>query len=148
MSDHQHDHQEERDPLFPPATGDVSQSSDWIVGVIDDLSVAQQAERALLDAGFADTDVVLLSGPEAIHRLQVKEEQRGPLGWVRKAFASVTTDADYFESAYEADASAGHAIINIHSDDPNWISRATAILKRYDAHTMKHYGPWVITDLP
>ncbi|HEX8982978.1 MAG TPA: hypothetical protein VF792_09430 [Ktedonobacterales bacterium] len=148
MSNHQHNHQEERDPLFPPATGDVSQSADWIVGVIDNLSVAQQAERALLDAGFADTDVVLLSGPEAIHRLQVKEEQRGPLGWVRKAFASVTTDADYFESAYEEHANAGHAIINIHSDDPNWISRATAILKRYDAHNVKHYGPWVITDLP
>ncbi len=145
MSDHER--HEERDPLFPPATGDVSQSSDWIVGVIDDSRIAQQAVQALLDAGFAEQDVVLLTGPEAIERLQAKEEQRGPLGWVRKAVASVVTDAEYYESAYVAEAKSGHAILNIHSDDPNWISRATAVLKRYDAHNVKHYGSWVITDL-
>lgn len=137
----------EHDPLFPPATGDTSQSSDWIVGVIDDLGPAAQAEQALLDAGFAHDDLLLLSGPEALRRLEKKDEQAGPLGRMRKAIASVVTDAHSFERAYATDASAGHAILSVHSDADDWVDRARDILARYGAHSIKRYGRWAITDL-
>ena len=133
--------------LFPPAADNLDQSSNWLVGVIDDPHMAERAVQALLNAGFNQQDILLLHGPEALKRLEAKDEQRGPLGWAHKALASVVTDASAFESDYAREASAGHSIINVHTDDAEYIERGTAVLKEHGAHYIKHFGPWTITDI-
>jgi hypothetical protein len=135
------------DTLFPPAADNLDQSANWLVGVIDDPTMAKRAVQALLQAGFAREDVLLLDGPEALKRVEAKDEQRGPLGWAHKAIASVVTDASSFEEMYVQEASAGHSIINIHTDDETYIDRGSAVLKQHGAHYIKHFGPWTITDL-
>lgn len=133
--------------LFPPAADNLNQSSNWLVGVIDDPRAAEQAIQALYAAGFAQDDVLLLSGPEALKRLEAKDEQRGPLGWAHKAVANIVTDAGDFEDNYAQEASAGHSIINVHAEEHVDIDRARDVLTQYGAHYVKHFGPWTITDL-
>jgi len=135
------------DTLFPAAADNLDQSSNWLVGVIDEPMMAERAVRALIEAGFSADDVLLLHGPEALSRLEAKDEQRGPLGWLHKAIANVVTDAGTFEGAYMREASAGHSIINVQVADPENIELATAVLKSYEARDVKHYGTWVITDM-
>lgn len=138
---------ESKDTVFPPDTGSTGASSDWIVGVIDDPAAAEEAQRSLLSAGFAQDDVLLLHGPEALRRMEARDEQRGPLGWLSKAVAKVVTDAGTFEANYTREASAGHSIINIHTNHPDYIARAKTVLDRYGAHFVKQYGPWTVSDL-
>jgi hypothetical protein len=138
---------EDKDTLFPPAADTLDQSSNWLVGVIDDPKMAEQAARALAQAGFAQEDVLLLHGPEALKRIEAKDEQRGPLGWAHKAMANIVTDAGSFEAKYAKEASAGHSIINIHTGDDSYIERGRAVLAKYGAHYIKHFGPWTIADL-
>lgn len=135
------------DTLFPPAADNLDQSSNWLVAVIDAPALAERAVQALLDAGFSPDDVLLLHGPEALRRLEAKDEQRGPLGWAHKALANVVTDASAFEDSYAQEATAGHSIINVQVAEPEGIARATEVLQAYDAHYVKHFGPWVITDM-
>ncbi|HEX8994980.1 MAG TPA: hypothetical protein VF812_03005 [Ktedonobacterales bacterium] len=132
--------------LFPAAADNLDQSSNWLVGVIDDPTEAEQAAQALRSAGFAEHDVLLLHGPEALKRLEAKDEQRGPLGWAHKAVANVVTDAGAFERDYTQEASAGHSIINVHAAEHEDIERAKAVLEWHGAHYMKHFSPWTITD--
>ena len=142
------------DTLFPAAADNLDQSSNWLVGVIDDPQMAEQAVVALINAGFNQQDVLLLHGPEMLKRLDAKDEQRGPLGWAHKALASVVTDASTCdrrqhirERVYAREASAGHSIVNVHTNDPEYVERGTAVLTKHGAHFIKHFGPWTITDL-
>lgn len=138
---------EDKETLFPPAADNLNQPSNWLVGVIDDPKMAQRAVQALLHAGFAQEDVLLLDGPEALKRIEARDEQRGPLGWAQKAMANIVTDAGTFEERYAHEASAGHSIINIHTGDDQYIERGRAILEQFGAHYIKHFGPWTIEDL-
>lgn len=133
--------------LFPPAADNLNQSSNWLVGVINDPAMAEQAVQALLKAGFAQQDVLLLHGPEALQRIEARDEQRGPLGWAHKAMANIVTDASSFETNYAKEASAGHSIVNVHTGDDAYIERGRAVLEQYGAHYIKHFGPWTIEDL-
>ncbi|HZC07118.1 MAG TPA: hypothetical protein VE338_15895 [Ktedonobacterales bacterium] len=135
------------DTMFPPAADNLDQSSNWLVGVIDSPQVAEQTVQALVQAGFNQKDVLLLHGPDALKRLEAKDEHRGPLGWAHKAVANIVTDAGAFEQTYAQEASAGHSIINIHTDDAEYIKRGRAVLEEHGAHYIKHFGPWMITDL-
>ncbi len=138
---------ESEETLFPAAADNLDQTSNWLVGVIDSPEVAEQAIQALLQAGFNQDDVLLTHGPDALRRLEAKDEKRGPLGWVHKAVANIVTDAGAFQDTYATEASAGHSIINIHTDDEAYIKRGHDILKQHGAHYIKHFGPWTITDL-
>ena len=133
--------------LFPAAADNLNQSHNWLVGVIDQPQRAEQAVQALRQAGFAEDDVLLLHGPDALRRLEAKDEQRGVLGWAHKAVALIVTDAGAFEGAYAQEASAGHSIINVHTAERPDIERARDVLAAHGAHYIKHFGPWAITNL-
>lgn len=133
--------------MFPAAPDNLNQPSNWLVAVIDDPRKAEEAERALIKAGFAQDDVLLLHGQEALQRLRDRDERRGPLGWVMKAIADVVTDAGTFEDKYAAEANAGHAIINLQVSDQDQIERAREIIVAHGGHYIKHFGDWAITDL-
>lgn len=133
--------------LLPPAADSLGQGSNWLVAVIDTPRAGERAVKALEEAGFAPKDILLLSGPEAVRRMQVNEDQRGPLGWAFKAIARIVTDASYFQDHYLREAEEGHAIINVHTEDAANIERARNILERLGARQVKHFGPWTVTDL-
>jgi len=135
------------DTMFPAAADNLDQSANWLVGVIDNPQMAEQAVQTLLQAGFNQDDVLLTHGPDALRRMEAKDEQRGPLGWIHKAVANIVTDASSFQDTYATEASAGHSIINIHTDDEAYITRGAEVLRRHGAHYIKHFGPWTITDL-
>jgi hypothetical protein len=135
------------DTFFPPAADNLDQPANWLSGVIDDPRMAEQAVQALYSAGFAKDDVLLLHGPDALKRMEAKDEQRGLLGWAHKAISSVLTDASSVENTYVQEAAAGHSIINIHAENEDEIERARAVLADHQAHYIKHFGQWTITHL-
>lgn len=135
------------DRMFPAAADNVHQSSNWLVGVIDDPQQAQQAEVALLQAGFSEDSTLLLHGHETLKRLRAKDEQRGPLGWAMKALSALTSDTREFEDNYAAEARAGHAILSLRVSDEEDMERARQLMAAHGAHYIKHYGTWVVTDL-
>lgn len=133
--------------MFPAAADNLDQSSNWMVGVIDDPQQAEQAQRDLVQAGFPQDGVLLLHGQEALQRMRAKDEQRGPLGWVHKAVASIATDASAFQDNYADEANAGHTIVNVHVSEQDQMERARQILVAHNAHYIKHFGTWVVSDL-
>ena len=133
--------------LFPPSVDELAPSPNWLVGVIDDPRQAEQAERDLIGAGFPLEDVLLLHGPEAVQRLRGKDEQRGLLGSVMKAIASIVTDAAAFQDHYAAEAEAGHALINLRVKEEGQIERARQIMVAHGAHYIKHFGALAVTNL-
>ena len=133
--------------IFPASPDNVSLTSNWLVGVIDDPRQAEQAERELLQAGFPRDQVLLLRADEALQRLHAKDEQRGPLGWLLKAVADVTSDVGEYETKYADEARAGHAIINAQVSEQDRMERARQIIGAHGGHYLKHFGDWVISDL-
>ena len=141
------EHSDHPDTLLPPAADSLGQGSNWLVAVINTPRVGERAVKELEKAGFASRDILLLSGPDTIRRMQATEDQRGPLGWAFKAVARIVTDASYYQDIYLREAEEGHAIINVHTEDPTDIERGRDILERLGARHVKHFGPWTVTDL-
>jgi len=141
------EHSDHPDTLLPPAADSLGQGSNWLVAVINTPRAGERAVKELERAGFASRDILLLSGPETIRRMQATEDQRGPLGWAFKAVARIVTDASYFQDIYLREAEQGRAIINVHTEEPADIERGRDILERLGARHVKHFGPWTVTDL-
>jgi len=133
--------------LFPASPDNVNKTSNWLVGVIDDPQQAEQAQRALLQAGFSQENVLLLHGDDALQRLNAKDEKRGPMGWMMKVVSDIVTDASAFEDSYVDEAKNGHSIINVQVSEQDQMGRARQIIADHGGHYIKHFGDWVITDL-
>ncbi|MEO7001120.1 MAG: hypothetical protein ABI068_04910 [Ktedonobacterales bacterium] len=132
---------------FPAASDNLSQQQDWLIGVIDDPQDAERATQALYDAGFAHENVMTLHGPDAVQRLNAKEDQRNVVNKLYSTLTNTLTDAGRFEEDYAAEARAGHTIMNVHVVEPDRIELARQILAAHNAHTIRHYGRWNITGI-
>lgn len=149
MSDHSDEsprEQMEHTP-FPPASHTLGERVNWVIGVIDDPAEADRAMQAARQAGFAERDLLVFHGGEALAEKQVKDEVRNPLERAFAAVAETMTDPGAYEDAYLAEASRGHSLVNIHTNTQEQIERALAVLKRHHAHLIKHFGRWATTEL-
>ena len=132
---------------FPPASHTLGERANWVIGVIDEPAEADRAAQAARAAGFADGDVLVFHGREALAEKEIKEEGRNP---VQRAFAAVAetmTEPGAYEDAYLAEARAGHSLVNLHAAKPEEVERALDVLARHHAHLVKQFGRWTTTEL-
>ncbi|HLY31498.1 MAG TPA: hypothetical protein VKQ36_10745 [Ktedonobacterales bacterium] len=135
-------------PIVPPAVPDaLTQTSDWVVGVVDDPAEATRAYQALCDAGFAESDLLLLHGADAVQAFQDKVEHENPLMRLLHSIIGQGNDVSSFEQDYRDEASMGHSILNVYAPDPEAVARARQLIEAYGGHRLKHYGRWVISQL-
>ncbi len=118
---------------------------DHLAAVLRDGRTAEQAARALRDAGFAD--VVVFAGPPALQAIEAHERQANPLtrAWERLSI-QIADEADARQEALEA-LREGHAIVLVYTPDEARRDQAEGILKAHQAQGLRFFGRWTITDL-
>ncbi len=118
---------------------------DHLAAVLRDGRAAEQTARALRDAGFAD--VVVFEGPQGLRVIEANEHQANPLtrAWERLSIR-ISDEADARQEAMEA-LREGHAIVMVYTADGARMDQAEGILKAHQAHGLRFFGRWTITDL-
>lgn len=113
----------------------------FIVAMFDNKNDRDMAAQALHDAGFTDTRS--FSAQEVIDRYIEVEGHRNIAQRIGGAASSdeLAMAEDYIESARD-----GQSFLVVHADEQQ-IEPAGAILFQHEAHGVKHYGDWVVTDL-
>lgn len=121
---------------------------DYIVAVIDHPAEAERAAEALRSAGWPATDVRLFAGTQvASHLNNIEEQQSLP----KKLAADVrhyVSDEGVMGEDYEEDARLGHNILAVYTPNDDKVEQARTLLTAHHAHSIEHFGKWVITDLP
>jgi len=134
--------------IFPAAISETfNQSTDWLVGVIDEPATAERALADLRAAGFADDGVSLLHGPDAVAMFGAKHDQQGPLRRILSQIIGQGNDASALAEDYEAEARLGHSLINVYAPKEEQVARAQQIIEANGGHRIHYYGRWVITQL-
>lgn len=113
----------------------------FIVALFDNKIDRNMAASALQAAGFAD--VRSFTPQEVIERSTELEQQRNA---AQRLGGAVSPDdlaiaEDYVESARD-----GQSFLVVHAKQEQ-IKQASAILFQHEAHGVKRYGDWVVTDL-
>ncbi len=120
----------------------------YIVAVIDDRAEAEQAAEALSSAGWPENDIRLFAGQKIAPRLEQIEEQRSLPEKLAADVRHYVSDEGVMAEDYEEDARLGHQILAIYTPDDAKVEQARALLAAHHAHSIEHFGTWVITDLP
>ena len=132
--------------LPPTSLGNIYPLDD-VVAVIDDKESAEQAVRALSDAGLQDDDVDLLDASKVVEADQALRQHGGRLrkfeAWLSAVFSD---DADYART-YVLEAERGHYLVVAHAAEPEVVQRVSQVLRAYGAHSMRHYELLTVTDL-
>jgi hypothetical protein len=118
-----------------------------VVGVIDTLQEAEQAVRALQDAGYQAQDVHLIPSQEFIAGVREWEHRKSPLAQTVEIF--LASDDDGFpRDTYLHEAEQGHVILSVRLSTSEQVNQVRDILVNYHAHHIKSFGRWAIADLP
>src|SRR5258705_8466041 len=118
---------------------------DHLVAILRDGQEAEQAAQALRDAGFDDVEV--MAGPQAVATLAANERKANPLArvWERLSIQG-SDEADARQEALEA-LREGHALVMVSATAGARMDQAQSILKAHQAHALRFFGRWTITDL-
>ena len=116
-----------------------------LAAALRDIGEAEQAALALHDAGF--TDVVVFDGLEGLRVIEANEHKANPLMrvWERLSIR-LSDDADARQELLES-LRQGHAWVMVYASDGVHVDQAHGILKAYQAHGIRFFGRWTITEL-
>ncbi|HUY78612.1 MAG TPA: hypothetical protein VMV29_17710 [Ktedonobacterales bacterium] len=134
--------------IVPPSVPDVvSQAHDWVVGVIDNPADAEQAVQDLRNAGFAEDEIVLLHGPDAVRAFQTREAHQGPFRRFLSFIVGDTNDISGFARDYADEAGMGHSVISVYAPQAEDVAQAQQTIEAHGGHRVKHYGQWTVNHL-
>ena len=91
---------------------------DDVVAVIDDRASAEQAVRALTNAGLPDDDVDLLDGPCVARASRSFRQHRGRRQRLETWFSPALSDDAAYSRAYALEAERGHYLVIAHAPRP------------------------------
>lgn len=113
----------------------------FVVALFDNKVDRDMAATALQAAGFTDTRS--FSPQEVIDRYNEIESHRNAAQRIGGALSSdeLAMAEDYVESARD-----GQSFLIVHADLQQ-TKQVGSILFQHEAHGVKHYGDWVVTDL-
>jgi hypothetical protein len=119
--------------------------TDHLAAVLRDGREAERAVQDLRDAGFDDVEV--FDGPHALQAITAKEQKANPLAraWERLSIQG-SDEADARQEALEA-LREGHAMVMVYATPGAPMDQAEGILKAHQAHALRYFGRWTITDL-
>jgi hypothetical protein len=134
------------DPKFPQTASGALYPKNYVVGIIDDLQEAQQAEQAFKDAGYDAESVRLMEGSEVLDKAQELEENKN---WFQRFLSSFqdTTD-ETGANIYQAAAKQGKQVLHVHANSEQDVDKISALMMRYHAHAVKFFGNWAVSDVP
>lgn len=116
-----------------------------LAAVLRDEQEAEQTAQALHDAGFAD--VLVVEGPRALQAIEATEHSANPLTRVWEWLSrQLSEEVDTRQEAQEA-LRRGHALVLISVADRARLDQAEGILTAHQAHALRLFGRWTITDL-
>jgi hypothetical protein len=120
-----------RIPWFP---------TDYIFACIDNPSGAAVAAQKLREAGFHAEEVQLLSGEEALERVDIECEHCNLVQRVLRFIWKAMTDEGTILEDMAREAHAGHSLLAVHVTSRDRADEAYRILAEYDAHRVEYWG--------
>jgi len=103
--------------------------------------MADEAEKALRNAGFQRDAVQVLYGEEAATRIDATGKNRGPLMHLARSIWTYNTEEGNFLLEYQGEAEAGRNILVAHTEEPEQAKQAGEILKQHGAHLVRYFAP-------
>jgi hypothetical protein len=141
------------DPNFPQTPIGSLYPVNYVVGVIDDLQEALQAEQAFKDAGYDASTTRLMESQEAVTKIRELELKKNPFQRFFSSFQATTdeTGADI----YRFEAKLGHHILYVRACSsylricsPQEVEQICALMERFHAHAVKFFSFWSVEDIP
>jgi predicted O-methyltransferase YrrM len=116
-----------------------------LIAVLEDARGAEQAARALRDAGF--DDVVVFNGQEGLRAIENNEDKENPLRRAWEQLSIQMSDETDWRRVHLEALREGHALVMVHVPQRGQMDQAEGILKAHQARAIQFFGRWTITDL-
>lgn len=118
-----------------------------LYGVFDDLLAVRDLSQQLLDAGFGERQVQVLTGEEGIRDLDPDGRHHGLVSRLLRALQSITDERDHIEH-YVGELLQGRHVVAVGvPGDPQSVQQLCAMFKDCGGHYIHHYGPYVVQEL-
>jgi UDP-N-acetylmuramyl pentapeptide synthase len=117
----------------------------YLMGILRDVRLAEQAAQRLRDAGY--TDVVIFNGPVALESIRRREHAANP---VTRAWGRLSIYLESESDARQATLDAlrqGHAVVMVYASGGAQEEQVVDILLAHAAHALTYFGRWTITEL-
>jgi hypothetical protein len=114
--------------------------TDYIFACINNAAGAAAAARELREAGFHAEEVKLVTGEEALKRVEIECEQCNLVQRVFRFIWKQFTEEGRMMEDLEEEAHAGHSIIAVHVTSRDRVEDAYRILDRAGAHRVEYWG--------
>jgi hypothetical protein len=108
----------------------------FLVAILEDVDQAEQARTALAEAGFAESDLRVYTGPQI---LDSWERFRADRSLAQRVVGAVTDDPATIE-AYFGYAREGRCALWVHVHDDADAGRAVRCLADHQVLHIRHYG--------
>ena len=119
----------------------------YLLAVFPDDATAVRAGDALRAAGFAEDDVVVASGAQALAHDAALNANEGWFTRLREQWAKLYTDASAGTQRLLERARAGSAFVLTYAPEDDQRARAADTLRPLGPQRMLYYGAFTVTDL-
>jgi hypothetical protein len=117
-----------------------------VVAVIDDAAYLEAAVHALVDAGFAEADVGILSGEAGVQMIDAKGERKGLLARLFRIVDRLGEEHEH-TARHVAALEAGGFVVVVAAPDDGAKARAHAALATHGGHFINYYSHWQTEEL-
>ena len=127
----------------------ISYPTHRVVGTLPDATQAREVVEALLAAGFEASDIDILHGEHALHRLDPTGAEHGWLAQVQRTLIRIAGPTEEFAHLrhYVDDVRAGHVVVMILASARRTRELAADVLNRHGAEFVGFYGRWTYEGL-
>jgi hypothetical protein len=134
------------DPTFPQSTSGSWYPKKYVVGVIDTLREAEQAQQAFQQAGYTAEELRLMESAEVVQTHKEMEDRKNTLQHFLSSFQGNTDETG--AQIYLFEAKQGHHILYVRASSDPEVDAIAALMQQYHAHTIKYFGQWSVADIP
>jgi hypothetical protein len=125
----------------------ITYPTNRLLGVIDAPAEAAAAVEALVDASFAEVDLVVLVGDEGRDRLGRLGHQPNAFSRLVRLLQFTLMDQTPDFLAYEHALMDGRAVIAVHVADRDRMVTASAVLERHGGHFLNYFGRFMTEEI-
>jgi adenosine/AMP kinase len=118
-----------------------------VIGAIDQLQEAEQAVQALQDAGYAASDILLISNQDFIEAIQQRKQQTSSFEKAAHKFF-ISSDEGFPADVYLQQVQRGTQIVAVYTSIANQAQEIAQVLGRYHAHQLNYFSRWTTTNFP
>jgi hypothetical protein len=118
-----------------------------VIGVIDQLQVAEQAVQSLQNAGYAAQDILLISSQAFIEAIQQRRQQTSSFTRASHAFFA-SSDDGFPADMYLQQAQRGANMLAVYASTGEQAQQIVQVLHVYPVHHLKYFSQWTTTDYP